>query len=58
MFAAKQAALTADWFQGFKTFRTDRQEGADSERKSAKAAIRGEQYGQDAVERSTRDAAH
>jgi hypothetical protein len=41
-FAAKLAAIAADWFNGFETFRTDRQGGADSERQSAKAAIGGE----------------
>jgi hypothetical protein len=54
-FAAQQATLTNDWFQGFETFRTERQEGADSERKSAKTAIRGGEHGHNAVEAGARD---
>jgi hypothetical protein len=55
-FAAKKAAITTDWFKGFETLRTDREERAGGERKFAKTTIGREQQGYYAVERRARNA--
>jgi hypothetical protein len=56
--AAKQAAVTTDWFKGFETLRTDREQRAGSEGKFAKTAIGGEQQGYHAVKGSVRNATY
>src|SRR3954468_20769556 len=57
-FAAQQAAFTADRFKGCETLRTNGEQRAGGERKFAKAAVRREKQGNQAVERSARDATY